>query len=81
MGLISPISHDFCAQCDRIRLTSDGKLKPCLHSDKEIYLRGLHGTMLEQSLVDAIRAKPQSHQKLVPGHVSAGGRPMNRIGG
>ena len=81
VGLISPISHDFCAQCDRIRLTSDGKLKPCLHSDKEIYLRGLHGTMLEQSLVDAIRAKPQSHQELVPGHVSAGGRPMNRIGG
>ena len=80
-GLISPISHDFCAQCDRIRLTSDGKLKPCLHSDKEIYLRGLHGTMLEQSLVDAIRAKPQSHQELVPGHVSAGGRPMNRIEG
>lgn len=81
VGLISPISHDFCAQCDRIRLTSDGKLKPCLHSDKEIYLRGLHGTLLEQSLVDAIRAKPQSHQELVPGHVSAGGRPMNRIGG
>lgn len=81
VGLISPVSCDFCAQCNRIRLTSDGRLKPCLHSDKEIYLRGLQGDVLQQALADAIQAKPESHELLQPGHVSAGGRTMNRIGG
>ena len=81
VGLISPVSHDFCSGCDRVRLTSDGKLKPCLHSDKEFSLRGLHGRELRETLAEAIRAKPRSHQPLEPGHPTAGGRPMNRIGG
>lgn len=81
VGLISPVSCDFCAQCDRIRLTSDGKLKPCLHSDQEIPLRGLHGDSLRQALQDAICQKPQRHGSLDPGTPTAGGRAMNRIGG
>lgn len=81
VGLISPVSCDFCAQCDRIRLTSDGKLKPCLHSDQEIPLRGLHGASLRQALQDAICQKPQRHGSLDPGTPTAGGRAMNRIGG
>ncbi len=81
VGLISPVSCDFCAQCDRIRLTSDGKLKPCLHSDQEIPLRGLHGDSLRQALQDAIGQKPQRHDPLGPGAPTAGGRAMNRIGG
>lgn len=81
VGLISPVSHDFCSGCDRVRLTSDGKLKPCLHSDKEFSLRGLHGLELRETLAEAIRAKPRNHQPLEPGHPTAGGRPMNRIGG
>ncbi len=81
VGLISPVSCDFCAQCDRIRLTSDGKLKPCLHSDQEIPLRGLHGASLRQALQDAICQKPQRHGNLDPGTPTAGGRAMNRIGG
>lgn len=36
IGLISPMSHKFCLQCNRIRLTSDGKLKPCLGDNNEI---------------------------------------------
>ena len=43
IGLISPISCSFCEDCNRIRLTSDGKLKPCLHSKDEINLKGLSG--------------------------------------
>ncbi len=43
IGLIRPMSHRFCADCDRIRVTADGRLKPCLHSAQEIPLRGLHG--------------------------------------
>ncbi len=35
VGLIDPLSHTFCSACNRIRLTADGKLKPCLHSSQE----------------------------------------------
>ncbi|MDE6455539.1 MAG: GTP 3',8-cyclase MoaA, partial [Dysosmobacter sp.] len=49
VGLIEPLSRRFCAQCDRIRVTADGKLKPCLHSNQEISLRGLHGEALRQA--------------------------------
>lgn len=81
VGLISPVSNDFCARCDRVRLTSDGKLKPCLHSDKEISLRGLTGRALRDALAAAIAAKPREHPPLTPGEATAGGRPMHRIGG
>lgn len=46
-----------CSRCNRIRLTADGKLKPCLFSDMEIPLDFAN---LRQSLIDAIEAKPQS---------------------
>ena len=39
IGLISPVSAHFCSECNRIRLTADGKLKPCLHSPAEIWKR------------------------------------------
>ena len=52
VGLISPLSHGFCRECRRIRVTADGKLKGCLHSAEELSLRGLHGEALE----DAIRS-------------------------
>ncbi len=81
IGLITPISHDFCEECNRIRLTSDGKIKPCLHSDTEIPLRGLHGEALFNKLAEAIGQKPQQHPDFVSGQASAGGRSMNRIGG
>ena len=81
VGLITPISHDFCSQCDRLRLTSDGKLKPCLHSDREIPLRGLHGEELREAIISAVRFKPERHDVLEQGHATAGGRSMNRIGG
>ena len=41
IGLIGPVSDHFCAGCNRIRLTADGKLKPCLHSAEEVSLKGL----------------------------------------
>ena len=41
IGLISPLSDHFCASCNRIRLTADGKLKPCLHSGDEFSIKGL----------------------------------------
>jgi cyclic pyranopterin phosphate synthase len=81
VGLITPVSHDFCAQCDKVRLTSDGKLKPCLHSDREIPLRGLSGPALRAALIEGIRSKPAQHPDFTPGQATAGGRSMNRIGG
>ena len=44
IGLIRPMSHRFCADCDRIRVTADGRLKPCLHSAQEIPLQALTNT-------------------------------------
>jgi len=80
VGLISPISSHFCPTCNRIRITADGILKPCLHSGAEINLRGLHGTLLENAIKKAISEKPQKHE-LDAGKQSASARNMNAIGG
>lgn len=39
IGLISPMSEPFCYKCNRLRITADGKLRPCLFSDYEINLK------------------------------------------
>lgn len=66
LGFISPISHAFCNQCNRIRLTAEGFLKLCLHAKSGIDLRDkLRSDMSEEALVkllqDAICAKPEEH--------------------
>ncbi len=80
VGLIEPISHRFCAGCDRIRVTADGTLKPCLHSDRELPLRGLHGEDLRRAIQEGIAAKPERHHMTETGRSEAG-RSMNQIGG
>ena len=79
IGLISPISCSFCEDCNRIRLTSDGKLKPCLHSSDEINLKGLSGEELEEVFKRGIYEKPEKHH-LEDGK-SESARDMNKIGG
>lgn len=79
IGLISPISCSFCEDCNRIRLTSDGKLKPCLHSKDEINLKGLSGEELEEVFKRGIYEKPEKHH-LEDGK-SESERDMNKIGG
>ena len=64
VGLISPLSDEFCDTCSRLRLTADGCLKPCLHSAEEIHLRGLHGSELTWALKLAIAHKPKQHGTL-----------------
>jgi cyclic pyranopterin phosphate synthase len=81
VGLISPLSRHFCGSCNRLRLTSEGALKPCLHSSQEISVRGLHGEALLETLREAIQAKPQMHGILDAQHLSQAGRTMNTIGG
>lgn len=79
VGLISPLSHEFCSQCRRIRVTADGKLKGCLHSREEISLKGLHGQQLETAIRWGIRQKPQCHH--LTERPSDTLRTMNQIGG
>jgi len=79
VGLISPMSHNFCSECRRIRVTADGKLKGCLHSPEEIPLRGLHGAELESAIRRGILQKPESHRLNFCG--SGTPRDMNEIGG
>ena len=81
VGLINPISGHFCAECNRLRLTADGKLRPCLHSDTEISVRGLHRKELEDAILAAVEAKPRRRQDLSGESPSEAGRGMSQIGG
>ena len=79
VGLISPLSHMFCGDCRRIRVTADGHLKGCLHSREELPLRGLHGLELEAAIRRGILQKPERHY--LTQRPSDTERTMNRIGG
>lgn len=81
IGLISPVSDHFCGACNRIRLTADGKLKPCLHSADEISLRGLTKQQMRERMREVIWNKPACHAELSAHHHSLAGRNMNQIGG
>ncbi|MFO8144024.1 MAG: GTP 3',8-cyclase MoaA [Dehalococcoidales bacterium] len=84
IGFITPVSEHFCFQCNRLRLTSDGKLRPCLLSDYEIDLKeplrsGMSSSVLKELIELAVRSKPLRH------HITGGrllkGRPMTQVGG
>ena len=67
IGFISPISSHFCAQCNRLRLTPDGKIRTCLFSDEEIDLKaalrkGGGEATLTEILYQALQAKPEGHR-------------------
>lgn len=81
VGLINPISKHFCSECNRIRVTTDGKIKPCLHSDYEIDLVALHqeGKSYQEILLQAINEKPEKHH--INEHEKQLRRNMNEIGG
>ena len=81
IGLISPISAHFCGECNRLRLTADGKLKPCLHSAEEYSVKGLDFAQMKAVMEKVIWNKPAAHGKLDASHPSQAGRNMNEIGG
>ncbi len=89
IGFISPISHHFCDQCNRLRLTSEGKLRACLLSDRETDLKALlRGGATDKELIEAIRQtimkKPQGHnlqQDLLKSDRQTCSGRMSRIGG
>ena len=81
VGLIRPVSRHFCPACNRIRLTSDGHLKPCLHTSREIDIRHLRGQELREAMKAAILQKPMEHEDFKEGKISGAGRSMREIGG
>jgi cyclic pyranopterin phosphate synthase len=67
IGFISPISSHFCAQCNRLRLTPDGKIRTCLFSDEEIDLKAALRSSRDEAIVEkilyhALQAKPEGHR-------------------
>lgn len=67
IGFISPISHEFCSKCNKVRLTSEGFLKLCLHWNSGINLRdklrdGIDDTRLKELIYASIRDKPNKHE-------------------
>ena len=80
VGLISPMHHRFCGQCNRIRVLANGNLKPCLHAAAEYPLRGLPPEALRAAIAQAIWQKPQQHT-MDAHHASRSCRNMHEIGG
>lgn len=83
VGFIAPLSHPFCADCNRLRLTADGKLRPCLASDIEVdLLPALRGKDVKADLAtafgQALYMKPAGHE-LWARHAHS--RRMCQIGG
>lgn len=67
IGLIGAVSRHFCSDCNRLRLTPDGKIRTCLFSDEEIDIkdilrRGGTDQDLKERLFSALRAKPERHR-------------------
>ncbi len=67
IGFISPISECFCQWCNRLRLTAQGRIRPCLFSDNEIDIRtpmrsGASDEKLDQLFRQAVRLKPDGHR-------------------
>jgi cyclic pyranopterin phosphate synthase len=84
IGFIGPITEHICIRCNRLRLTADGKLRPCLLSDEEIDLReslrrGASSEQISHLIREAVAAKPLGHQ-LAKG-ITSKKQAMAQIGG
>jgi GTP 3',8-cyclase len=85
IGFVNPVSEPFCADCDRIRLTAEGKLRTCLFSLHETDLRdplraGADDAELESLIREAVWRKELKHHVSEPGFRQPA-RTMSQIGG
>jgi cyclic pyranopterin phosphate synthase len=85
IGFINPVSEPFCADCNRVRLTADGRLRTCLFSLHETDLRGplrdgADDAELERIIRDAVWRKELKHHVGEPGFIQPA-RSMSAIGG
>jgi len=86
IGFISPISHHFCDRCNRLRLTSEGKLRSCLLTDRETDLKAIirsggDDEAIRQALTATILDKPRGHGLTADGSGGNCHGRMSRIGG
>lgn len=82
VGFISPVSHKFCGNCNRVRVMSDGMLRPCLGDNREVSLKealkSADDALLAEIIRKSIFCKPEGHA-FVDGFASD--KNMSRIGG
>lgn len=81
IGVITPMSHTYCASCNRVRLTADGRLRTCLFGDHEVALRDAlrAGEPLAPLFRRALEQKPREHALL---QMQVGGlRALSQVGG
>lgn len=81
IGVITPMTHSYCATCNKVRLTADGRLRTCLFGDHEVDLRVplRQGRALEPLFRQALAEKPLEHQLL---QLRTGGlRALSQVGG
>ncbi|HEX8848435.1 MAG TPA: GTP 3',8-cyclase MoaA [Gemmatimonadaceae bacterium] len=81
IGVITPMSHTYCASCNRVRLTADGRLRTCLFGDHEVALRDAlrAGAPLAPLFRRALDEKPREHALL---QMRVGGlRALSQVGG
>jgi len=85
LGVISAVSSHFCAACNRLRLSAEGCLVPCLLADiqfdiKNLLRGGASDYELSEALLDAAACKPMNHGQALS-HLQTVGCPMSRLGG
>lgn len=81
VGVITPMTHTYCASCNRVRLTADGRLRTCLYGDHEVNLREplRAGEDLTPLYIRALAEKPREHHLL---QLQVGGlRALSQVGG
>jgi cyclic pyranopterin phosphate synthase len=81
VGVITPMSHTYCGDCNRVRLTADGRLRTCLYGEEEVSFRDAlrAGEPLAPVYAAALAAKPKEHALL---QMRVGGlRALSQVGG
>jgi cyclic pyranopterin phosphate synthase len=75
VGVITPMSHNFCDDCNRMRLTADGQLRPCLFGDLQTDLRTplRAGEPLAPHVRETLRIKPERHELVQGTDAGSGG--------
>ncbi|MDP2956759.1 MAG: GTP 3',8-cyclase MoaA [Longimicrobiales bacterium] len=75
VGVITPMSHTYCDRCNRMRLTADGHLRPCLFGDLQTNLRDplRAGAGLVPLIEEALRVKPERHDLVQGSSAGSGG--------
>lgn len=84
IGFISPLSNHFCSECNRLRLTPDGKLRPCLFSETEIDLKSALRSNAPDSEIErlvrlSIEVKPRGHNVDLEEIVSVNNKDRKRL--